>query len=354
MVRYSERFLFMALALMLAPSFALGQASDRLTIAVGIPGSDSFAFGTELWAMSELNLADSQGIGLAAREVAEDRDRLDLLHNNQVQAAIVRARIPASFAGNTRAIMALWPKGIARTDVAPARLLVRRDVDDDVVYSITKAIFKHADYMKSAHATLGIGQPDQAMSGLDVPIHPGAYRYYQERGFGYAAAASDSGGTQRKVAGQPTADHHGRDGAIETYSDFNDTGLNHDEIAQIIAACRHALDLGSLSAVLGDLSSAGCEVYQSYLVDQPDGKKSTHSTSSEPTIRARGAADDEHWLVTASTAAQNTVDELLDLSSGQGGPVIPVRIRTIQGRDDGTPSTLDRRDPAQWTRQPTM
>ncbi len=332
MVRYAGRTFFAALALTLTSSLA--QADDRLTVAVGVPGSDSFIFGTELWAMSEFNLAPSHGIALTASEVAEEADRLDLLHDSQVQAAIVRVPVPALYADNTRAIMALWPEGVAKADVAPARLLVRRDVDDDVIYSLTKAIFEHADYMKTARATLGIGLPEQALTGLDVPIHPGAYRYYQERGIGRDAASS------------PTTESRGQNGGTETFRDFNDAKLNGDEIEQIIAACRHALDLGSLSAVLGDLSSAGCEVYQSHLVDQPGDGQTVQGTATN-----KWASDDEHGLAAVFMAAQNATSQSLDLSGGQGGPVIPVR--TSQPRYDAR-SPVDRRESAEGTRQPIM
>jgi hypothetical protein len=62
-----------------------------------------------------------------------------------------------------------------------ALLMCREDLEEEVVYEITKGIYEHKDLMLAAH-------PGAADIGLDkvldvtVPYHPGAIRFYKESG----------------------------------------------------------------------------------------------------------------------------------------------------------------------------
>lgn len=62
-----------------------------------------------------------------------------------------------------------------------ATLLVAEDVSEDVVYKLTKTLFEAADEM--AHDKASWLDPAYAVTGFDdMPIHPGALKYYQEVG----------------------------------------------------------------------------------------------------------------------------------------------------------------------------
>ena len=64
----------------------------------------------------------------------------------------------------------------------PNILAVRSDTPDDVVYRLTKTIFDNLDKLQSLHSAAKQIDVDQAAVGLPVPMHPGAERYFQERG----------------------------------------------------------------------------------------------------------------------------------------------------------------------------
>lgn len=66
------------------------------------------------------------------------------------------------------------------TIAQPNFLAVRADVDDEVVYAITKAVFENLPFLKRLHAPFQFLSPDRAVAGLPVPLHPGAIRYYEE------------------------------------------------------------------------------------------------------------------------------------------------------------------------------
>ncbi|MEM9627067.1 MAG: TAXI family TRAP transporter solute-binding subunit [Pseudomonadota bacterium] len=309
--------LFTALLLLATGAKADAGREARLAIAIGTPGSESFTFGTELWAMGQITLLPEHGIAFASKEVTADEDRLALLQNREVDAALVYGRVPNAYDDDLRAIMSLWPKGISSEDADPVQFLIHKDVAADVVYLITRAMFENSGYFKNAHASLGFGQPGEAMTGLDIPLHAGAYRYYDENGFGLdqTIAADYWKAQQSPGEGEPSQ-------KASIYSNFDDEALEQDEVDQIAAACRQALELGSLSVVLGDLNNTGCEVYQDELTDDPATAASVQTPPETASITAGHEA-----------------------SEGQGGPAI----RWTPKSDD---TDLSKKRPA--TRQPIM
>jgi TRAP-type uncharacterized transport system substrate-binding protein len=62
-------------------------------------------------------------------------------------------------------------------------VIVRADLPDDVVYELTKLIMENKDYLvqqnKSAFGTM---TPEAAVEGLTIPQHPGAEKYFKEKG----------------------------------------------------------------------------------------------------------------------------------------------------------------------------
>lgn len=61
-------------------------------------------------------------------------------------------------------------------------LLVRKDLSDDLVYQLTKAIYENTDQLIAAHETAKYIKLENALDGLTCPLHPGAEKYYKEKG----------------------------------------------------------------------------------------------------------------------------------------------------------------------------
>ncbi len=57
------------------------------------------------------------------------------------------------------------------------------DIDDETAYAIVKAVFGDLEKLKRLHPALGHLLPGRMIrDGLSAPIHPGAIRFYRERG----------------------------------------------------------------------------------------------------------------------------------------------------------------------------
>lgn len=71
---------------------------------------------------------------------------------------------------------------VVRTIASPNVLVVRADVPDEVVYQVTRMIWENLGTMQDIHAATRDMKLDIALRGLAAPLHPGALRYYRERG----------------------------------------------------------------------------------------------------------------------------------------------------------------------------
>lgn len=58
------------------------------------------------------------------------------------------------------------------------------DVPDEVIYQVVKAVFDNFDRFQNLHPAFANLKPeDMIKNGLSAPIHPGAERYYKEKGW---------------------------------------------------------------------------------------------------------------------------------------------------------------------------
>ena len=65
-----------------------------------------------------------------------------------------------------------------------ATFISSTDVSDDVVYTVVKAVFDNFDQFRKLHpAFANLKESEMITDSLSVPIHPGAAKYYQERGW---------------------------------------------------------------------------------------------------------------------------------------------------------------------------
>jgi len=64
----------------------------------------------------------------------------------------------------------------------PNVLAVRADVPEETVYRITKSMWENLSALQEIHRSTNDMKLELALKGLGAPLHPGAARYYRERG----------------------------------------------------------------------------------------------------------------------------------------------------------------------------
>jgi TRAP transporter TAXI family solute receptor len=68
------------------------------------------------------------------------------------------------------------------TPAVMAMMVARRDLPEDLVYKFTKAIFDDLAQFHAAHAAAKGLTLQSALGGMPIPLHPGAEKFYKERG----------------------------------------------------------------------------------------------------------------------------------------------------------------------------
>lgn len=69
-----------------------------------------------------------------------------------------------------------------RTAAVPVWLFVHQDADEQAIYEVTKAILEHSDELATIHPDAGKYRLETATEGVNLPFHPGAEKYYKEKG----------------------------------------------------------------------------------------------------------------------------------------------------------------------------
>ena len=61
-------------------------------------------------------------------------------------------------------------------------LVTHEGVPEETVYQMTKQLFENLDQMVAAHKAASAIKLANATDGMPLPLHPGALRYYKEKG----------------------------------------------------------------------------------------------------------------------------------------------------------------------------
>lgn len=69
-----------------------------------------------------------------------------------------------------------------KTVSVQAMLATREDISTDVIYRITKAMFENLDILLATHARAKDIKLTSALEGMPIPLHPGAQKFYKEKG----------------------------------------------------------------------------------------------------------------------------------------------------------------------------
>ena len=68
------------------------------------------------------------------------------------------------------------------TVAQPNFLATNANLLEEDVYQLTKSLYENLPYLSAIHKATSVMSIEKAIAGLPVPLHPGAARYYRERG----------------------------------------------------------------------------------------------------------------------------------------------------------------------------
>jgi len=175
------------------------------SLSVGAPAS-----GTELNARAILGAAGLSYEDLGRIEYLPFAESAELMKNRQLEATLQSAglgvasiqdlstthdinivAVPAEIVEAIGApyVPAVIPAGTYRgqlQDVPTAAvgniLVSHEDVSEETAYQMAKLLFENLDRMVAAHSAATGITLEGAVTGLPIPLHPGAERYYREQG----------------------------------------------------------------------------------------------------------------------------------------------------------------------------
>ncbi len=156
------------------------------------------------WGLSEKDLEAQQLKASQASDYMKD-GRLDAYFNTTAAPAahiidthvLVPSHIVPVSGPNVDKLLKKYPfytldtipgglyKGVddpVKTIAVMAMMAARADLEEDVVYSVIKAVYEDLDQIKKAHAKFKNLDVKKALEGMSVPLHPGAEKYFKEVG----------------------------------------------------------------------------------------------------------------------------------------------------------------------------
>jgi TRAP transporter TAXI family solute receptor len=79
-----------------------------------------------------------------------------------------------------------YPSAVNEGDInsvgVKATFVASKNLDDKIVYAVTKEVFDNLEAFKKLHPAYAVLTKENMLQGLSAPIHPGALKYYQEAG----------------------------------------------------------------------------------------------------------------------------------------------------------------------------
>jgi uncharacterized protein len=129
-----------------------------------------------------MNIPAGVPVSAITRALAVLGGRMAVLEVSDDELAKINARYPL---WNHYEIAAgTYPNQLSpiRSISHPNVLAVREDVPDETVYQVTRIMWENLSTLQEIHRSTNDMQLELALKGLGAPLHPGAARFYRERG----------------------------------------------------------------------------------------------------------------------------------------------------------------------------
>jgi TRAP-type uncharacterized transport system substrate-binding protein len=169
----------LAIGLILSFSYGYAQTKKRISIATGGTGGVYYPYGGAIASVISKYIP---GVEATAEVTAAAVDNLKLIPTDGALPKVfekygqvyVKANIPKT----------AYPKMTGDVGVVgiPNVLVCNANADSDLIYKIVKAMFDHKADLVAVHKQASEFTLDSAVIKTVVPYHPGAVKYFKEKG----------------------------------------------------------------------------------------------------------------------------------------------------------------------------
>ena len=171
-------------AVMLAGAASYAKATQTVLIGGGAEGDVRTQAAQQICRLANEELEDkydclarsAPGSAFNIRAVEIGLMEFGLAQSHRAREAVAGSGAwEGSPAASLRSVFGLRPE--------QAEVVSSAGVAETLVYDLTRAVFQGLDALREAHPALGGLDAAAMLQGLSAPLHPGAARYYRERGW---------------------------------------------------------------------------------------------------------------------------------------------------------------------------
>ncbi len=128
--------------------------------------------------------ATLQSAGLGVASITELANAMDI-SVVEIPPAIVKKAGSPFVEGTIPAGTYRGQSGPVKSAVVQNYLVTRADLPEPLVYQMTKALFENVPTLIAAHSSASAIRVENAPKSSPIPLHPGAARYYREKGIAF-------------------------------------------------------------------------------------------------------------------------------------------------------------------------
>ncbi len=137
--------------------------------------------------ISGMNVPAGAPVAAITQSFAQMRESITLLNFTQQHLDAINQNLPLwNFYDLPAGTYPYQPADVT-TAFSPNVLVTREDVPEEIVYQLTRLMWESLPTLREIHSATREMILERALSGIVLPLHPGALRYYEEAGLEISA-----------------------------------------------------------------------------------------------------------------------------------------------------------------------
>lgn len=129
-----------------------------------------------------MNVPAGPPVTAITQAYAQLREDMTILDFSADEIAAINQQFPLWDSYELAAGTYPYQEETVTTAASPNVLVVRDDVPEEIVYTLTKLLWDNLATLQEIHSATKAMALEVALTGIPVPLHPGALRYYREQG----------------------------------------------------------------------------------------------------------------------------------------------------------------------------